>query len=76
MKKGKKNGVRSEYVRQDLGKGVRGKYLNEFRKGTNMVLLEPALASMFRTDKAVNDALSSLVEMARRTLKLTKHVIR
>ena len=31
--------LRAEYSREDLGKGVRGKYYKEYRKGTNMVLL-------------------------------------
>lgn len=31
--------LRSEYTREDLGKGVRGKFLNSYNKGTNLVLL-------------------------------------
>lgn len=76
MKKDKKNGLRAEYQRDNLGKGVRGKYLSEYHKGSNLVLLEPRLASVFKTDKSVNEALSSLVEMARHALKLTKSAVR
>ena len=32
--------LRPEYKREDLGIGVRGKYFEEYRKGTNLVLSE------------------------------------
>jgi hypothetical protein len=66
MKKGKHNGLRSEYHREDLKKGVPGKYLKAYRAGTNLVLLKPHVAAAFPTDQAVNDALGSLIEVARR----------
>ena len=37
--------------------GVRGKYYAEYLKGTNVALLEPDLAEVFRDSKAVNAAL-------------------
>jgi hypothetical protein len=46
--------MRSEY---DLRGGVRGKYYEKYRQGTNVVLLEPDLAKMFRDSDAVNQAL-------------------
>ena len=33
------NDLRPEYRRGDLGPGVRGKYLESYRSGTNLVLL-------------------------------------
>ena len=39
MKTVKHEDMRKEYKREDLGKGTRGKYLNEYKKGTNLVLL-------------------------------------
>ena len=33
--------MRTEYRREDLGKGVRGKHYDEFKKGSNLVLLTP-----------------------------------
>jgi len=64
MKKAKRDELRSEYRREDLGIGVRGKYLKAYRAGTNLVLLQPEVAAAFPTDRAVNKALSSLIEVA------------
>ena len=58
-------GMRAEYRREDLGKGVRGKYFEEFQKGSNLVLLSPDLFNVFPTNEAVNAALRSLVAVAR-----------
>ena len=57
--------MRVEYRREDLGKGVRGKHFEEFKKGSNLVLLTPELSKIFPTNEAVNAALSSLVGIAR-----------
>lgn len=46
--------MRSDY---DFSKGVRGKYYQRYRQGTNLVLLEPDLAKVFRDSEAVNIAL-------------------
>ena len=37
MNKAKKDEMRAEYRREDLGKGVRGKYFERVSKGTNLV---------------------------------------
>jgi len=58
--------LRAEYDREDLGKGVRGKYFKEYRKGTNLVLLAPDVAKAFPDGAAVNEALRSLIEIASR----------
>ena len=70
MKKVRHDELRREYHREDLGKGVRGKHLNAFRAGTNLVLLRPEVAAAFPTEEAVNDALSSLIEVAEHTANL------
>jgi hypothetical protein len=57
--------MRTEYRREDLGKGVRGKHYEEFKKGSNLILLTPELSKIFPTNEAVNTALSSLVVVAR-----------
>jgi hypothetical protein len=36
--------------------GVRGKYVERYREGTNVVLLDPDVAAAFPDAKAVNDA--------------------
>lgn len=41
----------------ELTGGVRGKYYEAYRKGTNVVLLEPDVATVFRDSAAVNQAL-------------------
>ena len=46
--------MRSEY---DLRGGVRGKYYERYRAGTNVVLLEPDVAKVFRDSATVNEAL-------------------
>ena len=48
------------------GKGVRGKYHARVIQGTNLVRLKPEVARLFPTDAAVNDALTSLVEVSKR----------
>ncbi len=67
MKKDDKNeGVgemRPEYDLTQLKRGVRGKYADRFRAGTNLVLLEPDVAEVFSDDAAVNDALRSLIKV-------------
>jgi len=72
MKKGKSDDLRPEYRREDFGPGVRGKYLEDYRRGTNLVLLSPDVAQAFPTEEAVNEALRSLMEIARRSARPIK----
>jgi hypothetical protein len=72
MKTVKHEEMRKEYKREDLGKGIRGKHFEEYKKGTNLVLLSPDVASAFPDDASVNDALRSLMKIARQTTGLTK----
>ncbi len=72
MRKVKSDEMRPEYRREDLGVGVRGKYLEAYRAGTNLVMLSPDVAKAFPTEEAVNDALRSLVEVAQRSVGSTK----
>jgi len=73
MKTAKKEDMRKDYRREDLGAGVRGKYYNEYKKGTNLVLLSPDVAKAFPTEEAVNKTLRSLINIAQKTIGLTKH---
>ena len=52
--------MRKEY---DFSKGVRGKYVGKYRTGTNIVLLDPDVAKVFKTPKLVNQALRSMSEI-------------
>lgn len=62
MKKADSDQMRPVYRREDLGTGIRGKYLETFKSGTNLVLLQPDVARVFPTDDSVNRALRSLME--------------
>jgi hypothetical protein len=61
--KGNSGEMRAEY---DFSGGVRGKYVDRYRAGVNVVLLEPELAEAFPDSKSVNDALRALVAIATR----------
>lgn len=50
--------MRNEY---DFSSGVRGKYAERFRAGTNLVLLDPDVAATFTDAEAVNRALRALI---------------
>lgn len=67
MKKTESDELRKEYRREDLGKGVRGKYYDSYKKGTNLVLISPDVAEVFSSEEAVNDALRSLIAIAQKT---------
>jgi hypothetical protein len=73
MKKVKESDdLRPEYRREDLGRGVRGKYFESYQKGTNLVLLSPDVAKAFPTEEAVNEALRSLIHIAQKSVGLSK----
>jgi len=54
--------LRPEYDLSKLRGGVRGKYLEKYRAGTNLALLSPEVRAAFPTDEAVNQALRSLMQ--------------
>lgn len=56
--------LRPEYDLAKLKGGVRGKYYERARVGTNLVLIEPELASVFPDTDSVNRALRLLVDTA------------
>jgi hypothetical protein len=53
--------MRPEY---DIRGGVRGKYYERYRQGTNVVVLQPDVAAVFRSSEAVDRA-RELIEIAR-----------
>ena len=57
--------LRAEYDFSKMTGGVRGKYVERFRAGVNLVLLEPEVAEAFPTDLAVNDALRTAMRASR-----------
>ena len=66
-----KDEMRAEYRRDDLGKGVRGKYFERVSKGTNLVLLNDKVAKAFPTGDAVNEALLGLLALTEQTARIT-----
>ena len=54
--------LRPEYDFSQMKGGVRGKYVERYREGTNLVLLDPDIAAAFPDAKAVNDALRLLLQ--------------
>ncbi|MEG5140025.1 MULTISPECIES: hypothetical protein [unclassified Microcoleus] len=56
----------AEYDFAQMKAGVRGKYVERYRAGTNLVLLDPDIAQAFPNDAAVNEALRMLIEIAQR----------
>jgi hypothetical protein len=72
MKTDKDEDMRKEYRREELGKGIRGKYFDEYKKGTNLVLLSPDVAAAFPDDASVNEALRGLIKIAQKATGRTK----
>jgi hypothetical protein len=64
--------MRAEYRREDLGKGVRGKYYGRVTQGTNLVLLDDKVAKAFPTSEAVNEALTGLLNLTEQTARITR----
>ena len=75
MKKAKDE-MRREYKRSDFLKLERGKFYAEVVKGTSVALLEPSIAKAFPTSRAVNEALSGLLELTKKTSRITRRSAR
>ncbi|MGD1856870.1 MAG: hypothetical protein ACFB2W_21760 [Leptolyngbyaceae cyanobacterium] len=70
MKKDSENtpedALEPEYDFARMQGGVRGKYVERYREGTNLVLLDPDVAEAFRSAQDVNEALRLLMKLAKR----------
>jgi hypothetical protein len=53
-----------EYDFKKMPGGVRGKYAEAYRRGTNLVRLDPDVAKAFTTDESVNEALRAVLRAA------------
>ena len=69
---GKDDELRSEYDFATMSGGVRGKYVERYRAGTNLALLAPDVADAFPTDEAVNEALRTILKAATELHRSTK----
>jgi hypothetical protein len=58
--------LRPEYDLSELLKGgVRRRYAERYRAGTNLVLLAPDVARAFPNEEAVNQALRPVIQLAK-----------
>jgi len=55
-----KDEILDEY---DFSGGVRGKYAEQYRQGTNIILLDPDVAEVFPDSASVNQALRAIAEI-------------
>ena len=63
--------LQPEYDFAAMQGGVRGKYVQRYRSGTNLVLLDPDIAKAFPTDASVNEALRLLLQIADRQQQIS-----
>lgn len=54
--------LRPEYPADLIKSGVRGKYANRYREGTNIVLVDPDLHKIFPDSESVNRALRKFAD--------------
>jgi hypothetical protein len=66
-----KDDIRPEYKREELGRGVRGKYFARVSRGTNLVALDEKVAKAFPSSEAVNEALLGLLTLTEQTSRIT-----
>ena len=58
--------LRPEYdLEQLLENGVRGKYVEKYEAGTNLILLAPDVAKAFPNEEAVNEALRLVIKLTK-----------
>ena len=63
--------LRTDYDPALIRSGVRGKYVERYKTGSNIVRLAPDVAAAFPDAKAVNDALRLLMRIARTSVPRT-----
>ncbi|MEH2460477.1 hypothetical protein [Nostoc sp.] len=56
--------IKPEY---DFSDGVRGKYYEAYMRSSNVVILDPDVAEIFRDSASVNEALRLLAKIAKAT---------
>ena len=59
-------GMLEEY---DFSGGLRGKYAKRYEEGSNVVVIDPDIATVFPDHDSVNDALRSIVHIIKRQKK-------
>ncbi len=56
--------LRPEYDNAVLKNGIRGKYVQRYKAGTNIIVLDPDVSAAFPDSQAVNEALRMLLKVA------------
>lgn len=64
-----KDELRSQYDLSKLKGRTRGKYVERYQQGTNVILLEPDVAEVFPDSESVNKALRLLIELAHKQVR-------
>ena len=62
--------LRPEYDFSKMKGGIRGKHVQRYHAGTNLVKIDPDVAEVFCDDNAVNEALRELIKVARHQVAL------
>lgn len=63
MKKKVKSHDEDMAAEYDFSKGIRGKYSEKYKLGSNVVVLDPDVASVFKDSRSVNQVLRPLVSI-------------
>jgi len=66
MNKTNKEELRSEYDFSQMQLKGKGLYSKKYSEGSNIIHLEPDVASVFPDDKSVNEALRVLMDIAKK----------
>ena len=56
--------LRPEYDLSQIEGGAMGKYASKYKEGTNLILLSPDVAEVFKDNESVNEALRLLMKIA------------
>jgi len=62
----KKNQDAEMLEEYDFSSGVRGKYVRRYKKGSNVIVLDPDVAKVFPDKESVNQSLRGLAQIIRR----------
>lgn len=54
----------------DFSQGIRGKYAERYREGTNIIKLDDDVAQIFPDSKSVNEALRALAKIIQQHQKI------
>ncbi len=61
MKKERRNGEMRDHY--DFSGGVRGKYAKRYAEGTNVIVLDPDVAEVFKDRESVNETLRAVAHL-------------